>query len=80
MAVPEAPVNEDDRVVLGEDNVGSPRQTFIIDAIAEAPAPESKAQFQLRAGILGPVMRHAFETLLWSHRYMDYDANLRRFD
>lgn len=79
MAVPEAPVNEDDCVVLGEDDVGRPGQTFIVDAIPEAQTPESKTQFQLRACILGAVMRHAFETLLWSHWDSVNLTNLRRF-
>lgn len=80
MSVPKAAVDEDDCAVFGEDDIGRSGQFLVVYLVAESLAPEGMTQTKLRAGILCSVMRHTFETLLWCHWNMDYNANLRRFN
>lgn len=50
VAVPEAAVDEDDGAVFGEDDVGFAGEASVVDAVAEAQAPEGFAEEQLRLG------------------------------
>lgn len=45
VAMPKTAVDEDDGAVLGEDDIGSSRETLIVDAIAESLVPECMTQF-----------------------------------
>ena len=80
VAVPKAAVDEDDSAVLGKDDIRSSWQPFIVNSIPKTITPEDMTQLKFRAGVLGSVMRHTFETLLWCHWDMDYNTNLRRFN
>ena len=48
MAMPEATMYEDNGAVFGEDDVGSPRETLIVYAIAEPLIPKGVTQRKLR--------------------------------
>ncbi len=50
VAVPEAAVDEDDGAVFGEDDVRFAGEALVVDAVAEAQAPEGFAEEQLRLG------------------------------
>ena len=50
MAMPEAAVDEDGSAVFGEDDVGFAGKVLVVDAVAEAQAPEGFAQKELRLG------------------------------
>ena len=50
VSVPEAAVDEDDGAVFGEDDVGFAGEALVVDAVAEAQAPEGFAEEQLRLG------------------------------
>ena len=80
MTMPEAAVNKDDGVVLGQDDVRLSGKTLVICAIAESQAPEGMTQNQLRACVLGSVMRHTLKALLWSHDVVNNRTNLHRFN
>ena len=58
VAMPEAAVNEDYSPVLGKNDVWRTGETFVIYPIAEAQAPESVSQAQLRLGGSGVDGRH----------------------
>lgn len=48
MAMPEATVDEDNRLVFGENDVWFSGQFLLIHPIAESMAPEGVSQLQLR--------------------------------
>ena len=50
VAMPEAAVDEDYGVVLGENNVGFTWQALVIHPVAKAVVPKGVAEFQLRLG------------------------------
>ena len=64
MAVPEAAIDEDDRAVLAEDDVGRTRQTLHVDAVSEATGKEIMAHKELGLGVAAPDMRHTFVALV----------------
>lgn len=68
MSMPEAAVDENDRTILGENDVRTTWEIFGIDSITEPSPPKRMTQKHFRTCILGSVMRHTFKTLLWGHR------------
>lgn len=66
VAVPEAAVDEDDGAVLGEDDVRRAWKAAVVDAVAEAEAPEGATQEELRLGGGGVDGGHVAVALLWS--------------
>ena len=65
VAVPEAAVDEDDGAVFGEDDVGFAGEASVVDAVAEAQAPEGFAEEQLRLGGGRVDGGHVLVALLW---------------
>jgi hypothetical protein len=58
VAVPEAPVYENDRAEAGEHDIGSAREVAPIQAIVVAGREESRSHGTLGAGIFSPHGRH----------------------
>lgn len=58
MPVPEATMNEDNRHVSGEDQVGLPGKPFRMQPVAQSCSMESLADQQLRSGIPAFNSRH----------------------
>ncbi len=77
MAVPEAAVDEDDRVVFGKDDIGFAGEVFPVQAEAVAGAVEHGADLQLGLGILAADLRHVPRSLLWRQRIHRRSLRLR---
>ena len=50
VTMPEAPVNEDDRTVLGKDNIWFSGESLVIYAVSKSQMPKGMPQLQLRLG------------------------------
>lgn len=58
VAMPKAPVNEDNQAVLGEDDIRRSRQVATVHAKAEAQAMGCSAHDDFRCGVLPPNTSH----------------------
>ena len=66
VAVPEAAVHEDDRVPLGQHDVGVARQFGRMEAEAEAQGMQMASHDHLGLRVLRPNVAHHLAALLWS--------------
>ena len=67
MTVPEAAVDEDDRVIFPEDDVRASRQVLAVQGIAEPVRMQKPAYKHLGARIDAPNPRHTVMPLLFCH-------------
>ena len=79
VAVPEAPVNEDDSVVFGQNYVRGAGEPFHVSAVTEPFAPERMAQPDFRGGVLCLIVGHAVMALFGSHFVDNEQAKLLSF-
>ena len=67
VAVPEAAVDEDDGAVLGQDEVGGAGETFVIEPVPVALAPQCIPDGPLRGRVFGVDLRHYLVSLFRGH-------------
>ena len=63
VCVPETSIDENDGLVLGKHNIGSPHQAFVIDTEAESMAKQIAPYQKLTLGILRLDARHDLAAL-----------------
>ena len=68
MAVPEATVDEDDRAVLGEDNIRGTGEALDVHTVAESEAPEGMTQLSFRLCGSGMNDSHSSGSDIWRFR------------
>ena len=56
VSMPEAAVNEDDRPVLRQDDIGGSGETFVVQTVSKAQMPKRMTQTEFRAGIVGSIV------------------------
>lgn len=61
--MPETSIDENNGLVLGKHNIGSPYQAFVIDTEAESMAKQIAPYQELTLGILSLDARHDLATL-----------------
>ena len=66
--VPKASVNEDDRFVFGQHDVGLAGKFFVADAEAQSFCKQKFPNQYLGLGVLAMDCRHTAAPLLWCHR------------
>ncbi len=62
MSMPETSIDENDGIVLGKHNIGSPYQAYVIDTKAEPMAKQIAPYQELTLGILRSDARHDLAT------------------
>ena len=58
MAMPKAPMNEDNSSLFLEYDIRLPRKRRVVKPIAESHRPQGSPDFHFRAGICAPDARH----------------------
>jgi hypothetical protein len=78
VAMPEAAMHEDNRSILGQNDIRPTREMLLVYPVAKTLTPQTKTQTSFRASVLGSIVRHTFETLFGCHGNLDCIANLHR--
>ena len=65
MPVPEAPMNEDHFLALGEDEVGFSRHVLLMQSVSIAKFVDDRTHNHLRLGVLALYQAHPYASFFW---------------